>query len=375
MINVPGDKATIQEAIDAIPNSKDGWGWEIVVAKGTYNSDGFWDLDFDGRKFIVLRSESGPDSTILNLRKSPQRHRAIWFGGGEDTTTVIRGFTFQSGKAPGDGNTQGGAVFVFDAYPKFVNCIFSRNSGSSGGAVYSDAAKPIFDSCKFIDNSGELGGAVYCASGNIYLRNCLFEDNSASVSGGAIYAVTSSPVVTHSQFVHNTAISGTGLGGVVFASQSSPVFDDCTFYNNASVHGGVLYSSSGSGGSVMPRFTNCTLVGNQANSGSALFAGPNSALRFNSTIIAFGTGGSAVELGSGSDDPRFDCCNIFGNVGGDWDTDSTLTAQFDKVGNISTDPLLCNAVSGDFRLQADSPCLPDNNECGVQIGAKVEVCQ
>jgi predicted outer membrane repeat protein len=372
VFHVPSDKATIQDAIDAIDKSEIGW--EIIVAKGTYNSEGFWDLDFDGRKFIELRSESGSDSTIINLKKVGQTHRAFSFNGGEDTTTVIRGFTFKSGIAPGDENTQGGAVFVFDAYPLFVDCVFSRNTGNSGGAVYSDAAKPIFDSCKFIENSSELGGAAYCASGKIHLRNCIFEENSAS-SGGAIYAVTSTPIVTGSLFDHNAAVSGDGLGGVIFASQSSPFFENCIFIENSSVKGGVLYSSSGTGGSVLPRFTDCTLVGNDADSGSALFAGVNSALRFNSTMIAFGTGGLVVELSSGSKEPIFECCDIFGNEGGDWDTDSILAAQADIEGNMSLDPLLCDIVTGDMRLQIDSPCLPDNNECGIQIGAQVGICE
>ncbi len=369
VFHVPSNKATIQEAIDAIDKSEEGW--EIIVAKGTYNSEGFWDLDFDGRKFIELRSEFGPDSTIINLERT---HRAFSFTGAEDTTTVIRGFTFKSGIAPGDENTRGGAVFVYDAHPLFVDCIFSRNTGNSGGAVYSDAAKPIFDSCKFVENSGELGGAVYCASGKIYLRNCVFEENGAS-SGGAIYAVTSTPIVTGSLFDHNKALAGDGLGGAIYASQSSPLFENCIFIENASAKGGVLYSSSGTGGSVLPRFTDCTLVGNDASVGSTLFAGANSALRINSTIIAFGTGGAAVELSDGSKEPRFECCDIFGNDGGDWDTDSILAAQLDTAGNMSLDPLLCDIVTGDMRLQADSPCLPDNNECGVQIGAQVGICE
>ena len=38
------------------------------------------------------------------------------------------------------------------------------------------------------------------------------------------------------------------------------------------------------------------------------------------------------------------------------------------------DPLFCNTSSGNFTLMDDSPCLPDNNSCGLYIGAWREGC-
>jgi hypothetical protein len=38
-------------------------------------------------------------------------------------------------------------------------------------------------------------------------------------------------------------------------------------------------------------------------------------------------------------------------------------------GNISVPPLYCNAPLDDFRVAVNSPLLPQNNECGVPIGA------
>ena len=42
--------------------------------------------------------------------------------------------------------------------------------------------------------------------------------------------------------------------------------------------------------------------------------------------------------------------------------------------NMSEDPLFCDIYAGDFRLCANSPCLPENNSCGEPIGAHEEGC-
>jgi hypothetical protein len=62
------------------------------------------------------------------------------------------------------------------------------------------------------------------------------------------------------------------------------------------------------------------------------------------------------------------CCDVYGNQGGDWI--GCIADQYGTAGNISADPLFCDPVAGDHGLVSpDSPCLPENNECGVLIGA------
>ena len=61
VIHVPGDFATIQDAIDAAVD-----GDEIIVADGTYTGPGNHDLDFGGGA-IVLRSANGPEACILDM--------------------------------------------------------------------------------------------------------------------------------------------------------------------------------------------------------------------------------------------------------------------------------------------------------------------
>ena len=49
---------------------------------------------------------------------------------------------------------------------------------------------------------------------------------------------------------------------------------------------------------------------------------------------------------------------------------TTTGVATDINGNFSSDPLFCDTLGyGDYRLAANSPCLPDYNDCGVLIGA------
>jgi hypothetical protein len=65
--------------------------------------------------------------------------------------------------------------------------------------------------------------------------------------------------------------------------------------------------------------------------------------------------------------PLFSCCDIYGNEGGDWT--GGISDQLGVNGNFSEAPLFCDPGVADFRLHADSPCLPGAApECGL-IGA------
>jgi hypothetical protein len=84
-------------------------------------------------------------------------------------------------------------------------------------------------------------------------------------------------------------------------------------------------------------------------------------------IISFSTVGAAFGCIFNCD-PTFLCCNIFGNAGGDWV--DCIEDQAGINGNLSEDPLFCNATSGNFYLNSESPCGPANapTGCGL-IGA------
>ena len=59
-----------------------------------------------------------------------------------------------------------------------------------------------------------------------------------------------------------------------------------------------------------------------------------------------------------------ECCDVYGNVGGDWV--GPIADQLGLDGNFSADPCFCDAESGDFHLWNYSPCAQEG--CGL-IGA------
>lgn len=92
------------------------------------------------------------------------------------------------------------------------------------------------------------------------------------------------------------------------------------------------------------------------------------------TIIAFNTGSPPLECG-GSRIESVTCCDIYGHQGSDWH--DCLSDFFGIDGNISEDPLFCDAPSGDLRLSEGSPCAPftpPNEECDL-IGAWPVGCE
>jgi hypothetical protein len=69
-----------------------------------------------------------------------------------------------------------------------------------------------------------------------------------------------------------------------------------------------------------------------------------------------------------------DCCDIFGNAGGDWV--DCLADQLGRNGNVCVDPQFCSEAPSEdenWSLQSDSPCAPAQSGCGL-IGAREVGC-
>ena len=104
----------------------------------------------------------------------------------------------------------------------------------------------------------------------------------------------------------------------------------------------------------------CTFYGNSSGIGCS---GCSPILE--NTIIAFSTEGGSVTCTGSPSSPALTCCDVYGNAGGDWV--GCIADQFAVNGNISEDPLFCDAENGDLHLDCSSPCVYGYG-CG-QMGA------
>ena len=303
--------ATIQHAIN-----KSGSDDTVLVAVGTYTGIGNRDIDFGG-KDVRLLSSSGPSVTTIDCDGAG---RAFYFHQGESSAAMVSGFTIMNGNSG-----SGGAILLFGypdpVFPTITNCWFINNSANSGGAIYCSYFDPfpdpstVISDCRFIGNSAWQGGAFGCFGGSYVIENCLFANNSATY-GGALSLGLSIPMLRNCTIVQNTADSGAGIG----------------------------YCETGA------QAIQC--------------------------IIAFNNVGASVRLcppPAPGGNLALECCNIYGNEGGDWVDE--IADQADTNGNFSLDPLFCDTASQDYSITCTSPCSPALNSCAQLIGAFGVACQ
>jgi len=303
MLHVPSEYPTIQEAIDA---SADGD--TILIAPGTYTGDGNRDL-YVHEWQIVLKSESGPENTIIDCEgSSDDPHRALYLDYYSSSENVVDGFTFRGGYS---GEGSGAGIYMDMVGPTIRNCVFENNVG---GAMSCWFASPLVTNCKFIGNTYYSGGALYCYSSSPTLTGCLFDGNSAQQGGAIYYSDGSSALLTNCTFVNNSANYGSGI-----------YFDT------------IYYSGDAIGTSLI---SNC--------------------------IFAFGANGEAIFVSPGNSLSLF-CSDIYGNAGGDWV--GYIADQEGVNGNFSDDPLFCDFANGDYQITENSPCTQSNSGCEPFVGS------
>lgn len=287
-----GDAATIQGGIDAAAA-----GDEVLVAAGTYtwSTQGGDHIGIPGpslinmRSGVTLRSESGPEVTILDAEGYGRVIRC------EATADVrIEGFTIQGGHA--------------------------TTSDGTGPGFYSKG----------------VGGGILCRYGSAgVIANNVLRNNRALYLGGGVAVLDATPLVEGNVLFSNRA--NVRAGGIsISGGGANPVIRGNTIAEN--IGGGVACVASSA------TIVQNLLLGNlYTSSGSS--------------------GGWGAYCSQAS--VTFICNNSWANEEGDNCAGGT--------GNVSEDPLVC-VTSAEYHVQPGSPCLPENNGCGVLIGARGVGC-
>jgi hypothetical protein len=260
-INVPGDYTTIQAAIDVAVN-----GDIILVAEDTY----YENINFEGKAitvashFLLDGNETHIANTIIDGSQpnNPDSGSVVYFVSGEDTTSVLCGFTITGGTGTFTqlyDDVSGGGIFLYPSGGKICNNIIEYNSvsytsNSFGGGILAD-----------INNS------------NLVIENNIIRNNSAngpnSTAGGGISLFSSGYVrIVNNKIISNTIIGNDAWGGGIDCNGPS---NDFYIINNL-IKGNVCNSSYYGGGGLelydcTPIVRNNLILENSAPNGGGVF--------------------------------------------------------------------------------------------------------
>ncbi len=394
-MQVPGDFATIQAAIDAAVG-----GDVVLVAPGEYVITEPVNFNRLHRptdpasppvKNIELRSAHGANLTTLRMAappKNPARASVIIFENGETATSMLVGFTLTGGRgtllaknAKPLGNVGGGILCLNGSSPTVTDCTIAGNHalpGEGGGICCSSYSSPTIRNCTISGNSASMtGGGICCNRGSSpSLENCTIFANAADEAGGGIYALrASSPVCTSCSIVYNAASDGAGVwvrGDGAFPGQptSSPTFANCTIAGN-------LSTGSGSGAyfnyGAKPVMRNCTIVDNTALApdGSAIVASVVAVVSVVNCIVWYNHGVS-LDRDAAFINARFSCVEGGSPGEGNLDQDPFLLARGQRNDNGTPDDLSDDTwIPGNYRLDPSSPC----RDTGLLLGAPNSDCE
>jgi hypothetical protein len=289
IIHVPADSTTIQGGINGAVD-----GDTVLVADATYTGDGNRDIDFLG-KAIVVMSENGPDNCIIDCDgDSASFHRGFHFRSGEDSCSVVQGFTVRHGYASGDWPmTYGGAIFCQNSSsPVIRGNLITRNIALDGGGVACWNSSPTLLNNTIARNGARFhGGGILCLESAPRIFNNTIRQNSAVFFGGGLSCVRASPAI------RNNSVSGNGAngGGGLSLWSSAPSMSNNTIVDNLanSLGGGIFCLESD-----LQTVTSAILWDNHAPTGKEICLAQDSMLDISYSDLEGAQGSVYVEPGS-----------------------------------------------------------------------------
>jgi len=229
VIQVPSQFASIQVAIN---NAKNGD--TVLVATGLY----YENLNFRGKK-IMVASRYLTDQSISTIRSTvidgsrptyPDSASVVLFASGEDTSSVLIGFTLTKGIGTFvPGSFLGGGILVTgESSPTIKYNIIRKNSAITGGGIAVYGGNPTIAHNALVANIAGNGGGMSLEYCRVTVSHNVFHQNIADVNGGALIIATA--VVN----IHNNAVTDNlaKAGGGIYCNNGFWEIKYCDFFHN-----------------------------------------------------------------------------------------------------------------------------------------------
>jgi hypothetical protein len=231
-VQVPGQYATIQSAIDSAPTNEMRI---VMVGAGIFPGP----IDFKGKPVRVRGTSCA--QTIISGNGS-QQASVVRFSGGEPAIAILECVTVRSGTS---GTQPIGSPTVL-----------------AGGGIFGQNSAASVRNCFVVNNTSGFGGGAYFLNCTGSVTNSVFGGNTSSADGGGFQANQSTMTLTDVLIENNTCNS---RGGGMHLVQGNPTLTRVTVRNNISSNliGGVSWYSVGSSTAYLA-MNNCTITGNTA---------------------------------------------------------------------------------------------------------------
>ena len=324
-INIPGDYPTIQDGIEAASD-----GDTVLVHPGTF----YGAIDFLGKSivlgslYILEEDESYIDQTILsnfvNISFVPD--------------SELNGFTFQDIYLNSDDGPQA-IIYIEDASPIIINNRFDNFylfQGIESAVIYCENSNSLIMNNMFtngsVGNGYVLGGYILSKNSSLTIKNNRMENGYVGFADPSGYIVS----VNSENIIESNIIINPSMGYCVICAAIA-ILDgsDCIIRNN------LIIQAHGDGyGAVVASESQYVSNNNTFVSNSVGYANLSSDGIVSNDII-YGSS-NTVYL-----DESSTIQVSYSDIEGGWEGE----------GNIDTDPLFVAPDSGDFHLQATSPCI------------------